>query len=243
MNIINNYSQKLHSVSRLNTFLESVREQEEKECFHKKPEKQGKDIFDFIVESDIRKGLMSYTPCDIPGSGAELPPENAEQTVQTPANVDAQNILEENKTENFNKTHDNLCDRFSATNENTDKETAEMKRVTLNGLLKRVEMMQGTMYSSRSWEQLMKMYGITKPVSLDDEAAVEDLEKAIRDLTGAITALKNAEHEDTKQRELLPLTIEPGGTAYEQAKMSADFKAVAQAINTAFNGDVINIIV
>ncbi|MCL2086790.1 MAG: hypothetical protein FWH05_04250 [Oscillospiraceae bacterium] len=148
--------------------------------------------------------------------------------------LDEQRGAEDEKAENFDKPRNDLRDRFSTTNENSDKLTAEMKKVTLNGLLKRVEMMQSNMYSGRSWKQLMKIYGITKAVSLNDEATAEELEKAIRDLTAAITALKKSQPDDKKHREMLPLTIKPGGTAREQSK-NANAKTVFQTTNSTMN--------
>lgn len=136
----------------------------------------------------------------------------------------------EESLEGYNRTLEDLRRQLLQANENNDKMTTEFKRQFLTGLLTRVEVMQSNMYSSRSWELLMKVYGITKPISLDDDANVADIEKAIRDLSGALNSLRKAEMDDTKHREGLPLTIKPGGTAYEQAAMSVAAGAVAKTI-------------
>jgi len=131
--------------------------------------------------------------------------------------------------ESLDKMREDLRAQMSASNENAKQSEAAMKKITLGGLLKRVEMMQGRMYSSRSWEALMKIYGVSKPIYLDDDADIADIEKAIRDLNNALGALKKAEAEDTGQRKMLPAVIKPGGTAYGQAAISASTKTAAQA--------------
>ena len=75
----------------------------------------------------------------------------------------------------------------------------------------------------------MKIYGISKPVYLDDDADLADIEKAIKDINGALAALKKAEADDTQQRKMLPAVIKMGGTAYEQAVVSASAKTASQA--------------
>ncbi|MCL2050219.1 MAG: hypothetical protein FWG91_00605 [Lachnospiraceae bacterium] len=113
-------------------------------------------------------------------------------------------------------------------NESSDNDVMAIKKQALCGLLKRVEMTQGTYYSSSSWKRLMATYGKTKPISLNDEASVPEIEKAISELNAALSALKKAEKDDDKQRDALPLVMEAGGTAYEQATLAVQAAALPQ---------------
>lgn len=144
----------------------------------------------------------------------------------------------ESDTAHLKTMLENLCEQLDASKDN-DKMLAEFKRQFLTGLLTRVEIMQGDVYSSRSWSQLMGVYGVTKPVSLNENADLATIEKAIKDLTAAFNSLRKAEEDDTKLRERLPLVIKTGGTAHEQAGMVVFAETVAQlAIQVPVSIDV-----
>ena len=141
----------------------------------------------------------------------------------------------EDDGDNYKRMLEDMKRQIDASKENAKKEAAAMKKKVLGGLIGRVEIMQGHLYSSRSWSNLMKIYGSAKSVHMSENADLADIEKAIRDLSGGLSTLREAELDDTQQRERLPLVIKPGGTVYEQAGMAVAAGNVAQSAGIAFN--------
>ena len=160
---------------------------------------------------------------------AAISNEESIETAKDTANTAISFDISKNTVGMYDKMLEDLRTQRSELDEKTKNDVAAAKKQILGGLLGRVEMMQGSMYSSKSWANLMKTYGISKAVSLDDDADIVDLEKAIKDIVGAINALRKAETEDTKQREMLPLVMKMGGTASEQAAITAAVKSVTKA--------------
>ncbi|MCL2702017.1 MAG: hypothetical protein FWE91_00195 [Defluviitaleaceae bacterium] len=110
------------------------------------------------------------------------------------------------------------------------------KQQNLGGLLKRVEMMNGMMYSGASWNALMKAYGKAKPLSMNESRSVKDLNKAISELTAALAALEAAEKEaDGEFREGLPVILD---IALEGSKTSADAAAASLGAPASAGVDV-----
>jgi hypothetical protein len=180
------------------------------------------------VKPDATAVMSVLDVSEVQGSGAATSKDEHTKTNKSGINTAINFDISKNINGSYNKMLEDLRAQRSELNEKTKKDVAAAKKQVLGGLLKRVEMMQGNMYSSRSWTNLMKTYGKSKSISLDENADAADLEKAIRAISGALGALQKAKPEDSKQREMLPLVMKIGGTASEQAAVSAAAKAVTQ---------------
>jgi hypothetical protein len=177
---------------------------------------------------DAASGMSVSDVSEVQDSAAAMSKDGHIKTNKSGINKAINFDISKNTDGNHNKMLEDLRAQRSELNEKTKNDVAAAKKQVLGGLLKRVEMMQGNMYSSRSWTNLIKTYGKSKSISLDEDADAADLEKAIRAISGALGALQKAKPEDSKQREMLPLVMKIGGTASEQAAVSAAAGAVAQ---------------
>jgi hypothetical protein len=106
-------------------------------------------------------------------------------------------------------------ERFNAqaSESNSDSISSEASQQALGGLLKRVEMMQGDLYTGRSWSRLMKTYSSAKAVSLKEPPDEQDLRRALRALMCDFMALQQAEKDDNSFREKLPLVLKETPTS------------------------------
>ena len=89
------------------------------------------------------------------------------------------------------------------------------RRQLLSGLINRVEMKQSNMFSGKSWNKLMKAYSVGKTVYMNEAAEIRAINRAIREMTGALNALKPAEKadkEDDERHNPLPLVLNLGSS-------------------------------
>jgi len=89
------------------------------------------------------------------------------------------------------------------------------RRQLLSGLINRVEMKQSNMFSGKSWNKLMKAYSVGKTVYMNEAAEIRAINRAIREMTGALNAMKPAERvdkEDDERHNPLPLVLNLGGS-------------------------------
>jgi hypothetical protein len=101
------------------------------------------------------------------------------------------------------------------------------KKQTLNGLIKRVEMMQSNMYSSKSWNKLMKVYAKAKSVEISETTDMRALRRATSELMSALSALEQAEKDDNDMREMLPVVLDLSKEKTPAQAFAADAAAAA----------------
>ena len=101
---------------------------------------------------------------------------------------------------------------------------AEALKQALGSLLGRIAMLQGELYTARSWSKLMKAYGSSMAVYLKDVPDELDLDRAFRNLMGDFIGLRDAEKDENPIREKLPVVLKED---------TSDAQAVAVAVATA----------
>ena len=135
--------------------------------------------------------------------------DSAESVTESEKNqkADNNNSFVSNIIKNLQSTERSSSFNYIATN---------ALKQALAGLMSRIEMLQGDMYTASSWSKLMKTYGGAKGVYMQEPPNEQSLNRTLRNLTCDFTGLKRADPDGSSVREKLPLVL-PNDTSNEQA--------------------------